>query len=205
MIINGRLRSRTKEKIFQITEDFLGYKCSNVQVNGIEFEGQNVKIDVCFREKSSLLYYQSAIRRQWGKKRQHNQDQNATIVSDEMLSRVYFHQNLVRIFVDDYDTEGDTLSIFDGEVANSKEAEVVVQMIENPGGFLLFGQVPELCHIKDKAFCNKFTKESIDPNNHIFMSRHLHQHFAGTETIPKNTPSFLIRYLSHEDGMTLTW
>jgi hypothetical protein len=29
----------------------------------------------------------------------------------------------------------------------------------------------------------------------------MHQHFDGIETNPKNTPSFLIRYLSHEESL----
>jgi len=215
-IINGRLKKCNRAKIFQITEEFLGYKCNNA--SGIGVEGHNISVDVCFKEESRLLLFQSALRRQCGKKRRldDNQDQYASIVCDEILSRVFFYRNLVRIFGDDYrhadneddgnnsplcDLEGDTLSIFSAEVANINEAEVRVQMIEIPGRHNLFGQEPEVCHIKDKALCNKTSREHLDTNNHLYMSRQLHQHFDGIETIPKKTPSFLIRYLSHDDAL----
>ena len=74
-------------------------------------------------------------------------------------------------------------------------------MIETPGKYNLFGQEPEVVHIKDKAFCTRARREHLDTNNFLYMSRLLHQHFHGIQTIPKSTPSFLIRYLSHDDAL----
>lgn len=81
------------------------------------------------------------------------------------------------------------------------EAEVRVQMLENHDGHQLFGQDVEVCRIKDKASCNRARNEAADTNNHLYLSRLLHQHFDGIETIPKNTPSFIVRYLSHDDEL----
>jgi len=105
---------------------------------------------VSFKEESSLLKFQSALRRQCGKKRRldDNQDQYASIVCDEIISKLFSYEKLVRIFGDDYqhvdddddpnnsslcDLECDTLSIFSAELANMNEAEVRVQMIEYHG------------------------------------------------------------------------
>lgn len=215
MILNGRVKKCHRAKIFQITEDLLGYKSDCVR--GIEVVGHNISVDVCFKEESRQLRFQSALKYLYREKRRRDcsEDQYDSIVRDEMLSGVFFDRNLVRIFGEDYRhaddnddpnnsppcDEGDTLSIFSGERANISEAEVRVQMIEKPGMHNLFGQVPEVCHIKDKASCNKADGEHKDTNNHLYMSRQLHQHFDGIETIPTKTPSFLIRYLSHEDAL----
>mmetsp|Transcript_24011 Transcript_24011/g.32894 ORF Transcript_24011/g.32894 Transcript_24011/m.32894 type:complete len:274 (-) Transcript_24011:47-868(-) len=202
-----------RAKIFQITEEFNGHKCSNV--SGIVVEGHNINIDVCFKEESSLLKFQSALRRQCGRKRRldDDQDQYTSFVGDEIISKWFPYQNLVRIFGDNYkhvderddlnnsslnDLEDDTLNIFSAELANMNEAEVRVLMIEN---HMIFGQEPKVVPIKDKAFCNKTKREDSDTNNHLYMSRFLYQHFNGIETIPKKTPLFLIRYLSHEDAL----
>jgi len=91
-----------RAKIFQITEEFNGHKCSNV--SGIVVEGHNINIDVCFKEESSLLKFQSALRRQCGRKRRldDDQDQYTSFVGDEIISKLFPYQNLVRIFGDDY-------------------------------------------------------------------------------------------------------
>jgi hypothetical protein len=69
-------------------------------------------------------------------------------------------------------------------------------MVENHNSISLFGQTPEVVHIKDKSVCAK--NEVVDVNNHLHMSRLFRQHFDGIETIPIKTPSFTVRYVSHD-------
>ena len=92
----------------------------------------------------------------------------------------------------------DSTSIHRAEVVNIKEAEVRVQMIEKHNGQTLFGLSPIVVHIKDASKCSKEAGEAFDINNHLYMSRLMQNHFNGIATIPIDTPSFIIRYLSHD-------
>ena len=207
-----------RAKVFQLAQQFRGHLTSSV--NGIGIEGLDIVVDVCFKDEPGLLDFQGALINQCGRKRRldDNDEPYSYSIINEVISRLYFYQNLVRILGNDYmhhhadndddannsplcDSEGDSLSIYSAELANIYEAEVRVQMLENHNAYHLFGQDPEVCHIKDKASCNKSKKEATDTNNHLYMSRLLHQHFDGIETTPKKTPSFIVRYLSHEDAL----
>jgi hypothetical protein len=214
IIKNGRFKKCFRANVFKLAQQFRGYKA--LEVSGIGVNAHDIVVDVCFKEEGCLLDFQGAIRDHCGSKRLRDDAEDSYVhsVVDEVQSRLYFNRNLIRIFGSDYsphaadtnnsppcDSEGDSLSIYSGVIANIHEAEVRVQMLENHNGIFLFGQQPGKCHIKDKARCNKALNEAADPNNHLYMSRMLHQHFDGIETIPTMTPSFLVQYLSHEDTM----
>eukprot|EP01036_Dinobryon_divergens_P033202 gene33202-42936_t len=145
-----RLQNCYRAKLFQITEQFIGFRTSD-----------------------------SAVRNQCGRRGDIDNPYEISI-GNEIVSRVYAYQNLARIFDTDYihvDNDDDT--------NNSP-------LCDEDGDSL---------SIYNKALSSKGEKEDKDPNNHLFMSRQMHQHLDGIETNPKNTPSFLIRYLSHEEAL----
>jgi len=88
-------------------------------------------------------------------------------------------------------------SIFSAENVNILEAETRVQMLENQDHVFFKDKNPEVAHIKDKAVCPP--KEAKDPNNHLHLSRFIHEHFDGINMIPMRTPSFAVHYVSHDD------
>lgn len=94
------------------------------------------------------------------------------------------------------DLIGDSASIFSCECVNISDAETRVQMLENHYHAHFVGKNPEVAHIKDQAKC-KSTAEINDVNNHLFLSRFLHEHFDGINMILEHTPSFKIHYVGH--------
>lgn len=198
--------------MFDLAEKNHAWRANTIP--GISKNGFDITVDLLFEEKSKMLDFQSSIRAQCRPKRQlDEEDPFAVLIQDEIdNARLYLYSGLTRIFVDEYehsddnddsknsppcDLDADSISIFSAEVVNITEAEVRVQMIENHNSLFLYGQSPEIAHIKDKSKCNN-AGEVRDINNHLHMSRQLHQHFDGIETIPIKTPSFIVRYISHD-------
>ena len=97
------------------------------------------------------------------------------------------------------DTFGNSSSICSVEVASIIEAETRVQMLENHNHHFFHGKNPEIAHIKDKSVCS--SKEAKDPNNRLHLSRYIHEHFDGINTVPSRTPSFIVRYISHDETL----
>lgn len=130
-IINGRLQNCYRAKLFQITEQFIGFRASDVI--GIGINGCNILVDVCFKkDDSNLCHFQSAVRNQCGRRGDIDNPYEISI-GNEILSRIYVYPNLARIFGTDYihvdndddtnnsplcDVDGDSLSIYSGELAN---------------------------------------------------------------------------------------
>jgi hypothetical protein len=83
------------------------------------------------------------------------------------------------------------------EVISFVEAETRVQMLENHTHSFFIGKTPEIiAHIKDKAKSSR--RERKDSNNRFHLIRFLDEHFDGINSIPTNTTSFKVHYVSHE-------
>ncbi len=137
-------------------------------------------------------------------------------VRDQRLSVVPFDNavKIKRVFFYDYlhvsdcdgvpnsppcDTFSDagSMSIFEPETV-TLSIEKVGQMIENPNHSFFIGKNPEVAHIKDKALSKP--AEAKDENNHLYLSRYLHEGFDGINTQPSKFPWFIIHYVSHEEN-----
>jgi hypothetical protein len=77
-----------------------------------------------------------------------------------------------------------------------------VQILEDHTHHFFHGKNAEVAHIKDKAKCN--SSEAKDLNNHLHLSRYLHEAFDGINTIPSQFPWFLVHYVSHDDDLNPT-
>jgi len=69
-------------------------------------------------------------------------------------------------------------------------------MLEDYKHVFFHGKNAEVAHIKDKCKCTP--KEANDINNHLHLSRHLHEAFDGINTVPIRFPWFLVQYVSHD-------
>ena len=128
----------------------------------------------------------------------------ASSVSDADLVRIFRYN-----YVHEADEQGsynslpcntfsDSMSLHDElETVTIVEAETRVQMLEDHTHRFFHGKNAEVAHIKDKARCN--AAEAKDVNNHLHMSRHLHEAFDGINTVPMKFPWFLVRYVSHDE------
>jgi hypothetical protein len=72
-----------------------------------------------------------------------------------------------------------------------------LKMIEKPNSVDLVGKNCDECHLKSQT---KYPSDANKDGNIIYLSRNLHEHFDGINTEDKNIPSFLIRYVSHEES-----
>jgi hypothetical protein len=184
-------------------------------IEGISKDGYDIKVELLFKDGSRLLDFQTSIREQFRRKRKLDDEDDpfAFTIIEMDHERIYRYSGLTRIFSEDYqhfddaddsnnsppcDTDADSIGFFSAEVVNITEAEVRVQMIENHKSSLCYGQSPEVAHIKDKCACNLKAGEARDINNHLHMTAHMHLHFDGIETIPIETPSFIVRYIDHD-------
>eukprot|EP01035_Chromulina_nebulosa_P004187 gene4187-5718_t len=99
---NGRLKKCFRAKVFQLAQQFRGHLTSSV--NGIGIEGLDIVVDVCFKDEPGLLDFQGALINQCGRKRRldDNDEPYSCSIINEVMSRLYFYQNLVRILGNDY-------------------------------------------------------------------------------------------------------
>lgn len=122
-------------------------------------------------------------------------------ILDRVFRYAYVHYPAVegQFNSDPCDMFSDALStsIFSAELVNISEAETRVQMLENHTHDFFRDKDPEVAHIKDRA--KSSAKEKKDPNNHIHLSRFIHEHFHGINCIPKHCPSFKLHYVRHDD------
>jgi hypothetical protein len=134
-------------------------------------------------------------------------------IHDQLLSTVPLETAIKRVFYYDYlhvarrdeapnspqcDTFSDagSMSIYEPETV-TLSIERVGQMIEDLSHPLFIGKNPEIAHIKDKA--KSKPTEKNDENNHLYLSRPLHEAFDGINTQPSGFPWFLIHYHSHQE------
>jgi hypothetical protein len=138
-----------------------------------------------------------------------NAGYNNIFIQQEAFTNVPYQPDvsLMRVYRYEYKHEGESplcdtvsdansISIFSVEVVSIVEAETRVQMLENHTHSFFIGKNPEISHIKDKA--KSSPSESTDSNNRLHLSRFLHEHFDGINSIPTKTPSFKVHYVSHE-------
>jgi hypothetical protein len=128
-------------------------------------------------------------------------------VVDNGIVRVYGREadvHLVRIFEFQYaklDNDDEPSDDCDGE-SEMRESyistvylteTVKLQLVDNPNSSAMYRTTPEKCHLKSQS---KYPQHAYNPNNIVFMSRFLHEHFDGINKINK-APTFLMKYISH--------
>lgn len=202
-----------RANLFDQSEKFSAYHTPNC---GISFSEHNIDVNLLFKSEDNMNKFQSAVRTAVAlfRKRKQTEDNFSIQLSDEKIlkrNEAECHE-LVRVFYSDYVhndlddgspafdpyDDANSSSIYSAEQGNAIEAEVRVQMIENASSSQLLRKNPEICHIKDKSVCHH--NEKNDVNNFIYMSRFLHEYFDGINTYPKNTPQFIIHYVSHDEN-----
>ena len=73
--------------------------------------------------------------------------------------------------------------------------ETKLRLVERIDSIMLFRQNPEKCHLISQS---EFKDDKNNPNNILFMSRYLHQHFDAIDST-EGIPSFYFEYVSHSE------
>lgn len=77
---------------------------------------------------------------------------------------------------------------------------VKLQLLDKLESTIMYKSKPEKCHLKSKS---KFPNDALNPNNILYMSRFLHEHFDGINKV-NNCPTFIIKYMSyHEQALQM--
>jgi hypothetical protein len=71
--------------------------------------------------------------------------------------------------------------------------ETLLRLIDNPDSVNLFRQNPEKCHLMSQK---KYPRYAKNPNNIVFMSRLMHQHFDVIDST-EHIATFFLEYVDH--------
>lgn len=160
-----------------------------------------------FEEKRDLEAFQLQIREvpQAYRKRKAAVEHLDITFSEEQIQEIKVTAQLTRIYKDMYgkiegdpdpSDECDGLSVISESYVSAAEPNplVLCQLIDHPKSNLMFGNKVEKCHLKSQS---AFPDSRNNPNNILYMSRHLHEHFDGINKI-EGVPSFYVQYIDHE-------
>ena len=170
----------------------------------------NVSINIIFKVEDNCYKFQTAI----GKlSRRYTADvlQVVPVLEHEKITKISLptDDGLVRIMSRDYCRSlGDDVSppfsvgehsgsLSDVSSNNTEHCknpktnpEISLQMIEPINSVQFISQIAESCHLIPKV---------SDPNNFLYLSRFMHQHFDGINTPLIGVPTILVHYVTHND------
>lgn len=225
-LVRGRYKKCLRANLFRTAEVHIAFTRRGNQNDGIVCDGLNIQVCLFFKDENKMYEFQSSLLYNLamlsGTKRPLRSDnenpdetainiliQNENLVTvnadpDWVLQRVFRYDCIQQpttggqFNCDPCDTFSDahSMSIFSAEFANITEAEIRVQMLENYNHDFFRDKYPEVAHIKGKAFSS--ANERKDPNNKLYLSRFIHEHFHGINSIPKRFPSFKLHYVRHD-------
>ena len=180
--------------------------------DGIKYsndEKQDLEIQLVFKAETNSLSFQTEIRNMpFGRKRSMKMSELDVHVEDDVLTmRPLNVIPLKRVYSTDYDVISDdpnrsedcnddfSLSSYSSiYTAVDMDDMIKLRLLDAEDSVLLGRNKVERCHLKSQAH---FKELKDNPNNIIYATRHLHEHFDGINK-PDGVPSFVLKYVSHE-------
>ena len=209
VIHNSKLRKCCRFRIYKLAEDWGARIRSSKSDDGIFYpeNSPSVSVRLLFPQMTNADHFQSAIRDLPGHYRKRPNLSSAceiAINNDSVSMVVCKEEELRRIFKSDYcrvDGDENPSAECDGEsvVASSYVSAVFVddsvklRLLDAEDSLTLLGAKPEKCHLKSQS---KYPAFKTNPNNILFMSRLLHEHFDGINCLD-GVPSFYVVYKNH--------
>lgn len=203
-----RVRGR-RYQLYVECETYIGFRHHDHDDEGILcIEGTgNVSINIIFKGEDNCYKFQNAICKL---SRRHTTDvlQVVPVLERENIKKISLPtaDGLVRIMSRDYQTVGENVSppfsvgehsgsLSDVSSNNTEHCqnpktnpEIILQMIEPIDSVQFISQIAESCHLTPKV---------SDPNNFLYLSRFMHQHFDGINTPLIGVPTILVHYVTH--------
>lgn len=163
-------------------------------------------IQLVFEESWECEQFQSSIRHLplVYRKRKSEDSNNDISVIDKGIVCSMNNSQLTRVFEEDYykiegdvdpSEECDGLTIISSSYVSAVHVDELVkcQLLDKEVSIVMYGKKTEKCHLKSQS---QFPNDKNNPNNILYMSRHLHEHFDGINT-EEGVPSFNLTYVSH--------
>jgi hypothetical protein len=214
IIKNSKLRKCCRLKVYKAAEQCHAKIREGGTSDGIYYVGdsKDLTVQLCFENKREAEDFQSfiyGIPYEYRKRKLPEHIVGDISVVDRGIAKVIgvgTEVHLTRIFGNQYVKldEDDKQSLSEDCDGESEMREsyistvylsetVKLQLLDNPNSLAMYRTKPEKCHLKSQS---KYPQYATNPNNIIFMSRFLHEHFDGINKI-NNVPTFLIKYMNH--------
>lgn len=206
-VINSKLRKCNRLKLYRLAQECHakireGVDCGISYLNS----SNDLSVSLVFRNEVQLEEFEDKISElvRYRKRKAPGVDDHLDVkIAGMSRSRLPLAgMNLLRIYSSDYrpmdedpseDCDGDSTIYGSAVSAVDISDEVKLRLLDALSSELLFGSKIEKCHLKSQS---AFPSLRNDPNNVLFMTRHLHEHFDGINKW-EDVPSFLIEYVAH--------
>lgn len=199
----SRRRSGCRLSVYELTEKCHGKVREGVVDDGIHYQdrSEHLIFQLVFEEKVQAEDFFISVRKIPQNYRKRKLSETAQLeVELEPIQKVMDDRNLLLVTTEDYQREaGESdespeVSLFSSSQFSTVELspEVQFRLIDRENAITMFRLRPEKCHLISKSM---YKDDKYNPNNIIFMSCTLHQHFiSSTEWIP----TFYIDYVTHD-------
>jgi hypothetical protein len=168
---------------------------------------KHLQFRIVFKDESSAENFETQVRRIPFEYRKRKYAENTSVVVPDIAAETSmirlddWNGGLVRIWQDDYEKiEGDIDPSPEYDAISYEHASVVsvnsetrLRLLERENSRNFFRQKPEKCHIVRRA---DDADNADNPNNIVFMSRFLHQHFDVIDST-EGIPTFYFQYVEH--------
>ena len=212
-ISRSKIKKCCRFKVYQIAE-----KChAKVRANsddGIYYVGdsKDLTVQVVFEEQQQYEDFQSEMKRlplQYRKRKSLDESVVTDIVVNEMSHQVEMvdYRGINRIFEDQYQKIENEAIVSSEDCDGLSEMNesyvstvyltdaVILKLFDKVDSSAMYKTKPEKCHLKSQS---KYADDAKNPNNIVYMSRFLHEHFDGISKI-NYVPTFLVQYMRHSE------
>lgn len=205
----AKIRAGCRCRLYRIAEDNHGKARVGENDDGISYleMTKHLQFRVVFKEEVQAENFETQVRRipLEYRKRKYAESTNAVVpditTETEMIRVENWSGDLRRIWQEDYEKiEGDTDPSPEYDATSYEHASVVsindetrLRLLERENSRNFFRQKPEKCHIVRRA---DDAGNSRNPNNIVYMSRFLHQHFDVIDST-EGIPTFYFQYVNH--------
>jgi hypothetical protein len=207
----AKTRAGCRHKLYKLAEECHAKTRLGVPDDGISYQGvsAHIQFKMVFKEEFQAENFYSSVKKisqEYNLRKPFNECMNSNIVPDICVEVLriqceVWEADLVLIEEDQYQKiAGDVDPSPDYDPMTSTQASAVsiddetrLRLLEREDSVQLFRQKAEQCHIvsrkSDKA-------NAGNPNNIVYMSRLLHQHFDAIDST-EGIPTFYLRYVCH--------
>lgn len=219
----AKSRAGCRYRLYRIAEDSHAKIRVGVPDDGISYQGvtKHLQFKLVFEEKVQAEDFETAVKKiplEYRKRKRTEESTASVVVPDieveaQPIQRLVFEGGLIRIEEDQYGRivgDADPSPDYDAVAytqisAVSINDETRLRLLEREDSPMLFRQKPEKCHLIRQADHEAHRK---NPNNIVFMSRFLHQHFDAIDST-EGIPTFYFQYVRHStqpiQGLVNRW
>lgn len=204
----SKLRAGCRNNLYILSEEcHAKIRKSNLE-DGIYYVNRSPDLlfQLIFKEESEAEDFETKVVRltQNFRKRKTDSDIDISVeLQQPSIVKIVIGSDLIRVKSEDcIALEGDAGGSPPYDLCSDSVASAVnltedtkLRLVDREDSTMLFLQNPERCHLISQR---KFPEEKDNPNNIVFMSRYLHQHFDAIDS-SEGIPTFYLSYEGHHE------